>query len=75
MLICDAAQADSAAPRRAPTRAYPGHSLRTAHLLCALDLAFRAAASVRLYIEPDDQWARNRNRRPSAAMPFSPHLI
>jgi hypothetical protein len=75
MLICDAAQADSAALRRAPTRAYAGHSVRAARLLCALDLAFRVAASVRLYLEPDDQWARNRNRRPSAAMPFTPHLI
>jgi hypothetical protein len=74
MLMCDAAQADSA-DRRAPTRAYPGHSVRAAHLLCALDLAFRAAASVRLYLEPDDQWARNRDRRPSAAMPLTLHLI
>jgi hypothetical protein len=41
-----------------------------------LDLAFRAAASVRLRSEPADQWSRNRNRATIAAsMPATLRLL
>jgi hypothetical protein len=62
-------------PRMAP-RAYPGHSDRTARLLSALDLMYRAAAPVRLRIEPTDQWARNRARTTRRApLPVTLHLV